>query len=69
MLRVNVIANHLSNALARRIRMITLVNDYQFVQTVIIDKVWFVYSGVSRDSVKEYIHYVMTKLMQHGFEQ
>ena len=49
--------------------MITLVYDIQFVQRVIIDKVCFVYNGVSRDSVKEYIHYVMTKLMQHGFEQ
>ena len=47
----------------------TLVYDIQLVQRVIIDKVCFVYSGVSRDSVKEYIHYVMTELMQHGFEQ
>ena len=51
------------------IRMIILVSDIQLVQLVIIDKVYFVYNGVSRDSVNEYIDYVMTKLMQHGFEQ
>ena len=49
--------------------MIILVSDIQLVQLVIIDKVYFVYNGVSRDSVNEYIDYVMTKLMQHGFEQ